>query len=757
MIATLLRLNRHLGFTRLASFHPYTAQHPRAIQLVMAKRKHSAIASIETSGHAPPPILTNGRSSKRVATKASTNPDVNPDVVDAPDAWRPSPDSDINEAIAPSTLIEADSDSSLSDAPTIESPKKKPQARKKAGAKPVNGDADAAPKTLTKAKLKATTADEEIRNDPDADEEEGEADPEEIKKAVSRPPPVNSDYLPLPWKGRIGYACLCTYLRYSNPPVFTSRTTRIASILEHRHPLKDPSQPEHATKNRPDKDQPADIRRGQQFVENLAVANCKDMIKMLRWNDKYNIKFFRLSSEAFPFASHPEYGYKLAPFAADVLAEVGKVVAELGHRVTTHPGQFTQLGSPRQSVIDNAFRDLEYHDEMLSLLKLPEQQNKDAIMVLHLGGVFGDKEATLDRFRANYAKLSQSVKNRLVLENDDMSWGVHDLLPICKELNIPMVLDFHHHNIIFDPEKIREGTKDIMELFPEIRETWTRKGITQKMHYSEPTPQAITGSQRRKHSPRVASLPPCPPDMDLMIEAKDKEQAVFELMKNFRLPGYERFSEIIPHTRKDDNKPVRPPPKKKTAAARKKSKKVKEEEEDEDTELIDAELEDATPVVIPEEEVGMGGPEGRVYWPPTMEEYLRPMKRIIKKKEPDDKTPKRMTTAQRKAAKEAATAAAATEEDGEDDSLVKEEDAEEKPTAKKAKPALKKATNGAAKKRAAPKKIATPSTSDDELEEEQVKAEVVPVAKTAAQGKKPTRAAKKKVSYAEEEATADEE
>lgn len=137
-------------------------------------------------------------------------------------------------------------------------------------------------------------------------------------------------------------ACLNTYLRNSNPPVFCSRTCRIASIIEHRHPLRDPSQPEHPTKNRPDKEQPADIRRGRKFVEALGLANARDIVKMLRWNDKYGIKFMRLSSEMFPFASHEEYGYKLAPFAADTLAEAGRVAGQLGHRLTTHPGQVSQ-------------------------------------------------------------------------------------------------------------------------------------------------------------------------------------------------------------------------------------------------------------------------------------------------------------------------------------------------------------------------------------------------------------------------------
>jgi UV DNA damage endonuclease len=350
------------------------------------------------------------------------------------------------------------------------------------------------------------------------------------------------------------------------------------------------------------------------------------------------------------------------------------------------------LGSPRKQVVENAVRDLEYHDEMLSLLKLPPQQDRDAVMILHMGGMFGSKSETLDRFRENYAKLSKSIKNRLVLENDDMSWSVHDLLPICQELNIPMVLDFHHHNIIFDEEKIREGTKDIVDLFPTIRETWTRKSITQKMHYSEPTPAAITKMQRRKHSPRVATLPPCSNDMDLMIEAKDKEQAVFELMRTFKLPGYETINDIIPHARKDENKPA-PRPKKK-ATPKKKRAKV-EEDQDEILEEIAEELEAEGPSVILEEEVGMGGPEGRVYWPPGMEEWLRPKKREVKKKDVDDVGAKAKTTKGKKGTK-------ASEDATESKVEVKDEEVDPITPMSKVKAAKK-------KKEAS---VPTPSTSD---------------------------------------------
>lgn len=317
----------------------------------------------------------------------------------------------------------------------------------------------------------------------------------------------------------------------------------------------------------------------------------------------------------FPFASHKEYGYKLAPFASEVLADTGRIVAELGHRVSVHPGQFTQLGSPRNEVIESSYRDLEYHSELLQLLKLPPQQDRDAVMILHMGGVFGDRAATLDRFRKNYATLSQEIKNRLVLENDDVSWSVHDLLPICEELNIPLVLDYHHHNIIFDANELREGTEDIIPLYGRIAATWSRKNITQKMHYSEPTAAAITPRQRRKHSDRVTTLPPCDPTMDLMIEAKDKEQAVFELVRNFKLPGYNLINDIIPYIRPDENQSFKPPRKSKKNGG-----------------FVDLEGSIPPPRTIPDEDRGMGGPDGRVYWPRGMEEWLRPAKKIVKPK-----------------------------------------------------------------------------------------------------------------------------
>jgi UV DNA damage endonuclease len=161
--------------------------------------------------------------------------------------------------------------------------------------------------------------------------------------------------------------------------------------------------------------------------------------------------------------------------------------------------------------------------------------------------MYGDKDATLARFKENYVKLSDRVKKRLVLENDDMCWSVEDLLPTCQELGIPMVLDWHHNNVI--PGSMREGsslpitilipgTQDILKYVPAITALWRAKNITPKQHYSEPrTPTATIRKDLRPHSKRVYNLPPCDPTMDLMIEAKDKEQAVFALRRKYNIEG----------------------------------------------------------------------------------------------------------------------------------------------------------------------------------------------------------------------------
>ncbi|TFK86218.1 UV-endonuclease UvdE [Polyporus arcularius HHB13444] len=340
--------------------------------------------------------------------------------------------------------------------------------------------------------------------DPD-DELAEEKLPKKRKRRTKTQEPVVYDIPPVEtkitnFKGRLGYACLNTVLRAMKPePVFCSRTCRIDTI------------------NKPD--------FGMDYCKELGRKNAEDLSRLIQWNEDNGIKFLRMSSEMFPFASHEKYGYTLE-YAEKELKAAGDLAKKYGHRLTTHPGQFTQLGSLREAVVDAAIRDLDYHCQMFRLMGL----GKDSVMIIHMGGMFGDKSATIERFKEVYrTRLTDEIRERLVLENDEMCYNADDLLPVCEELDIPLVFDYHH-NWIYPSEK------PLPELIERINAIWHRKGIKPKQHLSEPCPGAETVMEKRKHSDRCKSLPEdLPEDMDLMIEAKDKEQAVFHLYRVYNL------------------------------------------------------------------------------------------------------------------------------------------------------------------------------------------------------------------------------
>ncbi|KAG8925397.1 hypothetical protein FRC01_010253 [Tulasnella sp. 417] len=265
--------------------------------------------------------------------------------------------------------------------------------------------------------------------------------------------------------------------------------------------------------------------KGMEFVYELGLQNIRDLVKLIEWNEKNKIHFMRMSSEIFPFASHAVYGYDLS-FADKELKEAGELAKKYKHRLTMHPGQFTQLGSPKEEVVTASVRELEYQCEIMDRMGL----DQDSVMIIHMGGVYGDKVSSLARFKENYTtKLSDSIKARLVLENDELCYNLDDIMPVCDELNIPIVVDYHH-------DWIYPSERPVAELIPIINKTWKRKGIRVKQHLSEPRPGAVTVMEKRAHADRCKSLPEgLPDDVDLMIEAKDKEQAVLELYRIYDL------------------------------------------------------------------------------------------------------------------------------------------------------------------------------------------------------------------------------
>lgn len=301
------------------------------------------------------------------------------------------------------------------------------------------------------------------------------------------------------FRGRLGYACLNTVLRNQDPPVFCSRNIRIKTIDE----------------------------KGLAFVKDLALQNVRDIIPLLEWNAANNIHMMRLSSEIFPFASHEVYGYDI-DFAAEELAKAGEAAKRLGQRLTMHPGQFCQLGTPKQSVLEASLRELDVHAKVLDLMGV----GPEGVMILHGGGTFGDREATLERIRDTINnRLSASVRRRLVLENDELGYSAEELLPICESVDppVPLVFDFHH-------DMLRPSSLSPAQIVERAQAIFQRRGVPPKYHLSEPRPGASSLRERRAHSDRCLELPPdLPADADLMLECKDKEQGVLEMYRIYKL------------------------------------------------------------------------------------------------------------------------------------------------------------------------------------------------------------------------------
>jgi len=268
------------------------------------------------------------------------------------------------------------------------------------------------------------------------------------------------------------------------------------------------------------------LAKGTDYASELALLNCKDLMRILRWNNLNNIKVFRLSSDLFPWAS--EYNIEdLKDFnqISIQLKRCGDYAKDKGIRITSHPGPFNVLVSPRENVVNNTIKDLEIHGKIFDLLGLSRTPyNK---LNIHCNGVYGDKLAAMDRFCENFERLSDAVKSRLTVENDDKGsmYNVKDLMYIHERIGIPIVFDYHHHK--FNTGDLSE--EDALNL---ALSTW-KDDIRPIVHYSE-SKRLHENDDKIKpqaHSDYINELPNLyGNDVDVMVEAKAKELSILKFV-----------------------------------------------------------------------------------------------------------------------------------------------------------------------------------------------------------------------------------
>ena len=265
--------------------------------------------------------------------------------------------------------------------------------------------------------------------------------------------------------------------------------------------------------------------RGLPYASELALANCRDLLTVLKWNEQHDIRFFRLSSDLFPWSS--EYQLSDLPDFDDIcdaLQDAGDFIEDYGHRITSHPGPFNKLTSPRESVILNTIRDLDIHGELFDMLGLSRTPyNK---LNIHVGAHYNDKPMALANFNRNFKRLSEAARSRLTVENDDKAslYSTKELYDgVYQEIGIPIVHDLHHHHFC-------TGGLDQEEALLVAAMTWG--DITPVVHYSQSRAIEHNDPKIRANAHSDSYWTPVDTfglDVDVMLECKHKEIGLFKM------------------------------------------------------------------------------------------------------------------------------------------------------------------------------------------------------------------------------------
>jgi len=263
-------------------------------------------------------------------------------------------------------------------------------------------------------------------------------------------------------------------------------------------------------------------------LSELAGDNSKALLAAFKYCHAAGIGCFRINSQILPLKTHPVVGYSVSelPDGAAVMAtfkECGRFLKKTGLRASLHPDQFVVLNSPRPEVVASSLAEIEYQAEVA------EWVGADVINI-HAGGGYGDKTAALARFKDGFARLSAAAQGLITLENDDKTYTPADLLPLCRELDVPLVYDVHHHRVLPDGLSIAAATAAALP-------TWNREPL---FHLSSPL-TGWKGSGLHRHHDYIdpADFPVEWRDLRVTVEveAKAKELAVKKLMRDLSDSG----------------------------------------------------------------------------------------------------------------------------------------------------------------------------------------------------------------------------
>ena len=260
----------------------------------------------------------------------------------------------------------------------------------------------------------------------------------------------------------------------------------------------------------------------------VIAQNLDDVLAALRWNAAHGLRFFRISSDLIPFGPLAQFPFDWAEAFDWKFREIRRFVKAEKMRVTSHPGQYTVLNSPRDEVVQASVEELDHQARVLSLM------DPTGTLTLHVGGAYGDKESAMERFAQNLPRLSDDARARLVIENDDTTYTLAEVVALAEHTGLGVVVDLFHHRLNPSGATEDEGLHSLLE---RAMATWGAR--VPKLHLSSHKPGSRTGHADYLDMDDVQALldvlAPVAKDgqtdapYDLMLEAKRKECAALEV------------------------------------------------------------------------------------------------------------------------------------------------------------------------------------------------------------------------------------
>jgi UV DNA damage endonuclease len=285
-----------------------------------------------------------------------------------------------------------------------------------------------------------------------------------------------------------------------------------------------------------------DTRRWQSSPD-LSVS-IEALHRILAYLHRHAIRMYRLSSDFVPYATHPDmpqFHRQIEDHAPD-LERVGMIAATYDVRLSLHPSQYVVLNAQDDEIARKSMADLDSQARLLDVLG----QGPEAVVVLHIGGVYGDRDSALDRFVANFERLSEPARRRLVIENDDAHYSIDDCLHIHRRTGVPVVFDHQHHRLV-------PGSRSAVDAARAALATWPA-GVVPKIHFSSARLDGREVKRRgtvqleapllKQHADYIdpwtfadfiGSLRDVP--FDIMLEAKAKDLALLKLRRDLAALG----------------------------------------------------------------------------------------------------------------------------------------------------------------------------------------------------------------------------